>query len=134
MFKKIITAILTCTILFSPLGSSLVHDQQTVSAKGYKSGIKKFNGGSNFQFNKKQSTTINKKNSYFNNKSTTSMKNRGFMKGMLYGGLSGFLLGGLLSHFGPFGAMLGFGVNLIGIILLFVIIRFLFTSMRRKRY
>lgn len=132
MFKKIITAILTITIMFSPVGNSLVKDHPTVSAKGYKSGVKKFKSGSSYQ--KKQNQIVNKKSNYYNNKNTTTTKNRGFMKGMLYGGLAGFLLGGLINNLGPLGAILGFGINIIGLLILFFIIRRIFTSMRRSRY
>ncbi|WP_075981667.1 hypothetical protein [Bacillus massilinigeriensis] len=133
MFKKIITAILTFTIMFSPVGNSIVHDQQTVSAKGYKSGIKKYRSGGNNQY-QKQNPTFNKKYNYSKKSNYRSTRNRGFMRGMLYGGLAGFLIGGLLNSLGPFGAIVGLGINLLGIFVLFLIIRRVLSSMRRNRY
>lgn len=135
--KKIITAFITATLIFGPIGTYIFHDQPTtVDARGYKSGIKGFNfnnknNPSHFQ-NKKQ-------NSYQNNRSyaNPNKKNRfmsgGLMKGLMLGGLAGLLFGGLLGHLGIFGAMMGFIINILALIVLIAIISKIVSLFKRKK-
>lgn len=130
--KKIISAILTTTLLFSPVGNIVFQDHTTtVEAKGYKSGKKSFNNNNN-------SNT----NSFFQNKKTTTNKSTatpfkkpksGLMKGLMLGGLAGLLFGSLFANMGFLGSILGLMVNVIGIMILISVIRKIFTFYMNKK-
>ncbi|GIN91637.1 hypothetical protein J6TS1_15980 [Siminovitchia terrae] len=134
--KKIITALLTATLLLSPVGNLVFQDHvTTVEAKGYKSGKRSFNmknNQSNFQQKQKQESP--KTNS---NKQQTNPKggffSGGLMKGLMFGGLAGLLFGSLFANMGAFGSLLGLIVNLAAIYILFVVIRKVFTALTRQR-
>lgn len=122
--KKLIAAMLMATLVFSPVGNTVFHDQTTiVEAKSYKSGKKRFNNNNN---------TTNNNNSFFQNKkndtTNPTTKNKGIfsgglMKTLALGGLAGFLFGTLFASMGMLGSILGLIVNILGVILLIGIIR-----------
>ncbi|TXC91582.1 hypothetical protein FS935_08065 [Metabacillus litoralis] len=134
MLKKLFSAMLVTTLLFTPVGGFLLGDQiTTVSAKGYKSGKKSFNSNTNNNTNspslfKKQDSSKTNQNS-----ATTKPKTGSLMKGLFLGGLAGLLLGGLLSNLGILGSIIGLFVNVLAIFAVIFIIRKIFTYYKNKR-
>lgn len=135
--KKLFAALLTFTIMFSPLGSVLVQDQATtVEAKSYKSGKRSFNPSNSNTNNSNTNSFFQKKKS---NDTTTSAKSNkgffsgGFMKGLMVGGLAGLLFGSLFANMGVLGSILGFMINIFAIVLLIGIIRKIFTYFKNKK-
>lgn len=135
LMKKIMAAFLALALIFTPAGDFVFHESnQQVSAKGYRSGIK------SFQSNRGSGTTSffknnRSKSNSTSNRTATSAKNftgGSFMRGMIFGGLSGFLFGSLLSHFGGFGMMAGFLINLIAILVVISLLRYIITSFRKQ--
>lgn len=134
--KKIITALLTATLLLSPVGSFIFQDHATtVEAKGYKSGKKGFNmnnNQSNFQQKQKQEAPkTNSTKQQMNPKG--GLFSGGLMKGLMFGGLAGLLFGSLFANMGALGSLLGLMINLIAIYVLFVVIRKVFTALTRQK-
>ncbi|KLI03297.1 hypothetical protein SINU_03550 [Sporolactobacillus inulinus CASD] len=132
MMKKLMAALLALALIFSPAGDLVFqsHDQQ-VSAKGYRSGVKSFNSNRG-----SGTTSFFKSNRTQRAKTGTATRNftgGGFMRGMIFGGLSGFLFGSLLSHMGGFGMMAGFLINLIAILVIIALFRYIIASFRKKR-
>ncbi|MBP2078478.1 hypothetical protein [Oceanobacillus polygoni] len=139
--KKILTALITATLLFSPIGNVIFQDHTiTVEAKSYKSGKKGFN----FNSNTNKSNTNNNNSLFQNNKNNSSKstattnKSGGFMsgglmKGLMLGGLAGLLFGGLLGNLGMLGSLLGLAVNILAIVILFAIVRKIFTFFTKKK-
>ncbi|RFU66575.1 hypothetical protein [Peribacillus glennii] len=133
MLKKIFAAaILMFSIAFTPVGSVVFDGHDNVaSAKSYKSGKRGFNNNnpsSNFQ--NRQNNNVKRSNDGF----TKSVQKRGgFMRGMLFGGLAGLMLGGLLGNLGAFGAVIGFLINFIAIIVLIALIRGVFRMLSKNR-
>lgn len=133
--KKWFAVVLALTLILSPSGFFLPAtggDHQAL-AKGYRTGIKTFH-----------SSTRTGTNSFFKNKTvrrseTNSSRSFGrsiggsFMRGMVFGGLSGLLFGSLLSHFGGFGMMAGFLINILAVLAIIALIRYLFVSFTRRR-
>ncbi|RED60332.1 hypothetical protein [Cohnella lupini] len=80
------------------------------------------------------------KSSTTNKSSSTSgtTANRGFfgggsfMKGMMIGGLAGLMFGGMFGS-GIFGNMMGFLLNAVALIVLFMIARGIYDAFRRRR-
>lgn len=135
MMKKLLAAILSISIVFTPVGSFVFdgHDN-VVSAKSYKSGKRSFNPSpsSPSQYKKTETNSFTKKST--NSKSfSDSYKKGGFMRGLLYGGIAGMLLGGLLGNLGPFGAVIGFLINFLAIVVLILLIRGIFRMLNNKR-
>ncbi|MBW5446540.1 hypothetical protein GE107_10765 [Cohnella sp. CFH 77786] len=112
-----------------------LYDSAEAKPRSFRSGTKSFTNTPN----KSQSSV----NSGSAAKSTTgaaaTTANRGFfsggsfLKGMMIGGLAGLLFGGLFGGMGFMGNVLGFLVNLIAIVALFMIIRAVFDAIRRRR-
>jgi len=135
--KKILAAMLTVTLIFSPVGNIVFQDQPTtVEAKSYKSGKKGFsnnnstNNNSLFQNNKQNSST-NTRSTATTNKSGGFMSS-GLMKGLMLGGLAGLLFGGLFSNMGMLGSLLGLAVNVIAIVAVIWIAAKIFSYFTRK--
>ncbi|RYL94792.1 hypothetical protein EWI07_04095 [Sporolactobacillus sp. THM7-4] len=135
MLKKIIAAFLALALIFTPAGNFVFHQSdQQVSAKGYRSGIKSFNSGKSNGMtslfkNRQQQRTLQ-------NRSTTPARgftSGGFMRGMIFGGLSGLLFGSLLSHFGGFGMMAGFLINVLAVLAIIALIRYLITGFANRQ-
>jgi predicted lipid-binding transport protein (Tim44 family) len=136
MFKKLFSAMLVLTILFTPIGGFMLGDQlTTVSAKGYKSGKKSFNSNTNNNSPSlfKKDDTQQKSSTTTKNSTTAKPKMGGIMKGLFLGGLAGLLLGGLLSNLGVLGSIIGLFINVLAIIAVIFIIRKLFTLFKKKR-
>ena len=136
MFKKLFSAMLVLTILFTPIGGFMLGDQlTTVSAKGYKSGKKSFNSNTNNNSPSlfKKEDTQQKSSTTTKNSTTAKPKMGGIMKGLFLGGLAGLLLGGLLSNLGVLGSIIGLFINVLAIIAVIFIIRKLFTLFKKKR-
>jgi predicted lipid-binding transport protein (Tim44 family) len=136
MFKKLFSAMLVLTILFTPIGGFMLGDQlTTVSAKGYKSGKKSFNSNTNNNSPSlfKKDDTQQKSSTTTKNSTTAKPKMGGIMKGLFLGGLAGLLLGGLLSNLGILGSIIGLFINVLAIIAVIFIIRKLFTLFKKKR-
>ena len=139
--KRILTAVLTAVLLFTPVGSVVFQDQPTtVEAKRYKSGKKSFNSNNNSTNNnnsviqKKQDNTTNNST----NKSAATKKNGGFfsgglMKGLMLGGLAGLLFGGLFGGMGFLGEILGLFINVLAIVVIIVLIRKIFQHFKNKK-
>ncbi|PLR91129.1 hypothetical protein [Bacillus sp. T33-2] len=134
MYKKIIAAIVAIAVAFSPAGNIVFQDHDHIaSAKRYSSGAKKYRGGNNYDYNNRQNNTVRKTAPSESTAKKNIQNRRGFMGGLMYGGLAGLLLGGLFASMGPLGPMLGFAINILGIFLLFAIIRRLFFRNRYNR-
>ncbi|WP_338786812.1 hypothetical protein [Metabacillus sp. FJAT-53654] len=136
MFKKLFSAMLVLTIIFTPIGGFMLGDQlTTVSAKGYKSGKKSFNSNTNNNSPSlfKKEDTQQKSSTTTKNSTTAKPKMGGIMKGLFLGGLAGLLLGGLLSSLGVLGSIIGLFINVLAIIAVIFIIRKLFTLFKKKR-
>ncbi|MGM7720033.1 hypothetical protein [uncultured Metabacillus sp.] len=135
MFKKLFSAMLVLTLLFTPVSGFLIGDQvTTVSAKGYKSGKKSFNSNSTNSPSLFKKEDSQQKSSTATKSSTTSKpKAGGIMKGLFLGGLAGLLLGGLLSNLGILGSIIGLFVNIFAIVAIIFIVRKLFTFFKNKR-
>lgn len=133
--KKLMIALLTITLIFSPIGNFIFNDEPTAEAKRYKSGKKSFNT------NKQQTPTqsnIQKekdtKKSESNKKTTTPTANKGgLMKGLLVGGLAGLLFGSLFANMGALGSILGFMINAAAIVFLIVIIKKIFGLLKARK-
>ncbi|WP_285769388.1 hypothetical protein [Peribacillus sp. SI8-4] len=135
--KKLMAALLTISLAFSPLGAYVFQDHaESVDARGYKSGKRSFNSNnnnnSNFQnkqTNKSDATTTNKAKT----NTGSSFAKGGLMKGIMLGGLAGLLFGGLFANMGALGSILGLMVNVLAIIALVVVIRKIFTYFKDKK-
>ncbi|WP_100488214.1 hypothetical protein [Sporolactobacillus pectinivorans] len=138
MIKKLMTAFLTLTLILSPAGDFVFHENHQASAKGFRSGIKSFSpnrGSGTFSLFKSKQQKSNQGFSSFG--SAKRFTSGGFMRGMIFGGISGLLFGSLLSHFGGFGMMAGLLINILAVIAIIALIRYLFVSAadraRRKK-
>ncbi|WP_338472228.1 hypothetical protein R4Z10_05650 [Niallia sp. XMNu-256] len=138
--KKILTAVLTAVLLFTPVGSVVFQDQPTtVEAKGYKSVKRGFNNNNNSSTNNNNSFFQKKQdNSTNTNKSAATKKNGGFfsgglMKGLMLGGLAGLLFGGLFANMGFLGQILGLFINVLAIIFVIALIRRIFQFFKKKK-
>lgn len=138
--KKIITALITASLIFGPIGTYVFQDHSVnVEARSYMSGKRGFNF--NGKVNKGNNSYFqNKKQNSFNNNPSTAKPNKGgmfrsggLMKGIMLGGLAGLLFGGLLGHMGIFGAMLGFAVNILALFVLIAIIGKIISLFKRKK-
>ncbi|CAM3735513.1 hypothetical protein [Mesobacillus zeae] len=131
MLKKAAAAVLAFAVVFSPIGSQVFNDQTTiVSAKGYKSGVKRYNSNRSTPSKSKQNNTYNKSSS---RNSSAKSKSRGFMGGLMYGGIAGLLFGGMLASLGPMGPLFGMILNILGILLIISLVKRIFFT-RRNRY
>ncbi|HLO12881.1 MAG TPA: hypothetical protein VK190_11800 [Pseudoneobacillus sp.] len=132
--KKILSALLMATLIFSPVGNVVFQDHSTtVEAKSYKSGKRSFNtnrSNTNSFFQKKQDTTRTYKSTSPTRKSL--FKPGGFMKGLMFGGLAGLLFGSLFANMGFMGSILGFIINIFAIIVLISVIRRIFAFFMNK--
>ncbi|WP_071459785.1 hypothetical protein [Bacillus massilinigeriensis] len=133
MWKKIAASLIALMVILSPVGTHLLGEQPaSVSAKGYKSGVKRYNSNkSNYQ---KSPNKSNQNKAY--NKSSNyrkDSKRRGFLGGLMYGGIAGLLFGGLLSSLGPMGPLFGMILNVLGILLIIALVKRIFFT-RRNRY
>lgn len=135
MFKKVFSAMLVLTLLFTPVGGFMLGDQlSTVSAKGYKSGKKSFNSNTNNSPSLFKKDDTQQKSSTTTKSNTTAKPKAGsLMKGLMLGGLAGLLLGGLLGNLGVLGSIIGLFVNVLAIFAVIFIIRKLFTYFKKKR-
>lgn len=57
----------------------------------------------------------------------------GLMRGLMVGGLAGLLFGSLFANMGAFGSILGLLINIIAIVVIFNLIKRLFTFYRNKK-
>jgi predicted lipid-binding transport protein (Tim44 family) len=137
MFKKLFSAMLVLTLLFTPVGGFMLGDQiSTVHAKGYKSGKKSFNStttNNNSPSLFKKDDTQQKSSTTTKSTTTAKSKTGGIMKGLFLGGLAGLLLGGLLGNLGILGSIIGLLINLFAIFAVIFIIRKLFIYFKKKR-
>ncbi|MFY4773585.1 hypothetical protein [Metabacillus sp. RGM 3146] len=125
--KKLLSAFLVFALLLSPVGNFISHSQDNVaSAKGFRSG-----GGFKSPSMFKQKKSYNNYNSY-KKAPASRAKGNSFMKGIFYGGLAGLLFGSMFGHMGAFGSIAGLLVNLIGIVILFYIVRKAFRLFARR--
>jgi len=139
MMKKLLTAVLTLGLIFSPVGNVVFHDQTTtVEAKSYKSGKRSFNtNNSNTNTNTNTNSFFQKKQT--NNTTANTKSNRGFfsggglMRGLMIGGLAGLLFGGLFANMGILGSILGLIVNVLAIVILISVIRKIFVYFKKKK-
>ncbi|MGG4264978.1 hypothetical protein [Peribacillus simplex] len=139
--KKIMAALLTITLAFSPVGTYVFKDHsESVDARGYKSGKRSFNTNnnnnnkSNFQnkeTKKSDATTTNKAKT--DTKSGNSFSKGGLMKGIMLGGLAGLLFGGLFANMGALGSILGLMINVLAVVVLIAVIRKIFTYFKDKK-
>ena len=143
--KKLLTALMTISLIFAPIGDSILWDHSsTVEAKSYRSGKKSFNYNNNqFNSNKPSLFQNKKQDSVTNNKSqakTQAGKNGTFMsmssplmKGLMLGGLAGLLFGGLLGNLGVLGSLLGLAINLFAILALLMIAGKIYSFFKDKK-
>ncbi|MFT8872382.1 MAG: hypothetical protein ABF868_08820 [Sporolactobacillus sp.] len=130
MLKKWTAVCLALTLIFVPATLAVVPPHAHVAiAKGYRSGVKSFHS----------TTTQTNRGSFFTRKTqTTQTTNRpsvggSFLRGAIFGGLSGLLLGHLFSHMGGFGMFAGLLINIIGMLVVLALIRYLFVRFTRRR-
>ncbi|MCP1490963.1 putative lipid-binding transport protein (Tim44 family) [Peribacillus frigoritolerans] len=135
MMKKLMAALLTITLAFSPVGTYVFQDHsESVDARGYKSGKRSFNSNNNNNSNfqnketkKSNATTSNKA------KSGNTFAKGGLMKGLMLGGLAGLLFGSLFANMGMLGSILGLLINVMAVVVLIVVIRKIFTYFKDKK-
>ena len=123
--KKVLSAVLTAVLIFSPIGNVVFHDNSTtVEAKSYRSGSKSFKSNNNstnnntFQQRKADTNTTNRSAATTNTK-RGFFSGGGLMRGLMIGGLAGMLFGGLFANMGFMGNILGLFINLIAIFVRF---------------
>lgn len=135
--KKIIAALFTALLVFTPIGNVVFDDDtQIVEAKKYRSGTKSFKSDSgttnknpSFFQNKKEDT----KSSVTKNPATNQKSSGGFWKGLVAGGLAGLLFGSLFANMGILGSILGFLVNVFAIVILVALIAKVFSYFSNKK-
>ena len=128
-------ALLTLTLIFSPIGNFVFNDVSVAEAKRYKSGKKNFNTNNQntpTQSNIQKDKDVKKADAGKNTNSPTANKG-GLMRGLLVGGLAGLLFGSLFANMGMLGSILGFLINAAAIIFLIVIIRKIFGLLRARK-
>lgn len=133
--KKIASAFLALTLIFSPIGSFVFNDHTiSAEAKGYKSGKRGFTPNQN-NFNKPAVDKKKDNSSYSKDKGTQAAKPKsgGLMKGLMLGGLAGILFGSLFANMGILGSILGLLVNVFAIIAIIGIVRFAFQYFKKKK-
>lgn len=139
--KKLIAAVITAALIFTPIGNAVFQDHATtVEAKSYKSGKKGFsnfnnnstNNNSFFQNKKADSNTINK-SAVTPNQTKKGFTSGGFMKGLMVSGLAGLLFGSLFANMGFLGSILGLMINVLAIIFLIALIRGVFNYFKNKK-
>ncbi len=135
MVKKIFAAFIAMTLLFSftPVMDIVTQDDSTVEAKRMKSGKGGFKSPnkSNFQNTKKQEQKP--KQDQTKNKQTANQQKKGgmmggLMGGLLFGGLAGLLFGSLFANMGAMGAIFGFLINMLAIVAVIMLVRYLFKK------
>ncbi|PLT29757.1 hypothetical protein [Peribacillus deserti] len=136
--KKIIAAVISAALMFSPAANVVFHDQaHTVEAKGYKSGKRSFNTNQNTQTNNTSFFQNKKQNSVSNSKPATTQKGGfakgGFMKGLMVGGLAGLLFGSIFANMGMMGSLLGLMINVLAIYFVISLIRTFYVNYRNKK-
>lgn len=129
-------ALLTITLVFSPIGNLVFNDSPVAEAKRYKSGKRNFNTNKQqqppTQSNIQKDKVTQKPNATKNTK-TPSANKGGLMKGLLVGGLAGLLFGSLFANMGMLGSILGLMINIAAIAFLIFIIRKVFTLLRARK-
>ncbi|RFU60121.1 preprotein translocase subunit Tim44 [Bacillus sp. V59.32b] len=131
--KKLLTAMLTLSIAFTPVGSFVFDGTDNVaSAKSYKSGKRSFNTNpsSPAQNNKAESNSFTRKSP---NNNSTFNRSGGLMRGILYGGIAGMLLGGLLGNMGALGGFIGLLINVLAVVVIISLARSIFRMLKNKR-
>lgn len=135
ILKKLMVALLTITLIFSPIGNFVFNDSPIAEAKRYKSGKKSFNTNKQStptQSNIQKDKEVKKTDAQKNGKSPSANKG-GLMRGLLVGGVAGLLFGSLFANMGMLGSILGFMINAAAIIFLVVIIRKIFGLLRARK-
>lgn len=135
ILKKLMVALLTITLIFSPIGNFVFNDSPVAEAKRYKSGKKSFNTNKQntpTQSNIQKDKEVKKPDAQKNTKSPSANKG-GLMRGLLVGGVAGLLFGSLFANMGMLGSILGFMINAAAIIFLVVIIRKVFGLLRARK-
>ena len=135
ILKKLMVALLTITLIFSPIGNFVFNDAPIAEAKRYKSGKKSFNTNKQntpTQSNIQKDKEAKKPDAQKNTKSPSANKG-GLMRGLLVGGVAGLLFGSLFANMGMLGSILGFMINAAAIIFLVVIIRKVFGLLRARK-
>jgi predicted lipid-binding transport protein (Tim44 family) len=135
MLKKILASVMIFSLFFAPVANVFDHNPTEVSAKSYKSGKKSFNSGTNNSpslFKKDNDQQVNKQKTT-NSSTATKSKSGGLLKGLMIGGMAGLLFGSLLGNLGALGSIIGFMINIVAIIALIMIIRKVFTMIKKKR-
>lgn len=138
MIKKLAAAFLALTLIFTPAGNFIFHqDIQQASAKGYHSGVKSFHSGGSTGTSSFFKTKQQQRNTPSSTTSRTTRSQGGFLKGMLFGGLAGLLFGGLLSNLGGLGTFVGLLLNILIIVFIVValiaLIRYIVSGIFRSK-
>ncbi|WP_409294296.1 hypothetical protein V1498_13850 [Peribacillus sp. SCS-26] len=132
--KKLMSAILSAALIFSPVGHYVFHDQgQKVEARGYKSGKRSFNTNGSTTKNSPYFQTKKQSPSTSSKSAAQKRNSGGFMRGLMYGGIAGLLFGSMFANMGAFGSLLGMMVNLVAMYFVFSLIRSFFAARRNKR-
>lgn len=132
--KKIMTALLAIVLVISPIGNFVFQDNTVAEAKRYKSGKKSFNIDQNKKPNNSNMQKQNEpKKSSVNNTKKPNVATGGLMRGLMVGGLAGLLFGSLFTNMGILGSVLGFMINALAIVFLFVLIRKVFSILQAKK-
>lgn len=131
MMKKLLTAMLTLSIAFTPVGSFVFDGTDNVaSAKSYKSGKRSFNPAPSSPAQNNKSNSFTRKST---NNNSTFNRNGGLMRGILYGGIAGMLLGGLLGNMGVLGGFIGLLINVLAVVVIISLARSIFRMLKNKR-
>lgn len=134
MVKKVLAALIAVALIFAPAQSFVFQPQDNqVSAKGYRSGVKSFNSNKSNTNSLFQNKQQNKSNTQNTTSAARGFTGGGFMRGMIFGGLSGLLFGSLLSQMGGFGMIAGLLINILAVVAIIALIRYLFVSFRKAK-
>lgn len=135
LMKKLMVALLAIVLVISPIGNFVFQDATVAEAKRYKSGKKGFNIDQNKKTNNSiiQQKKEPSKTSTNNAKKPNTSNKGGLMRGLMVGGLAGLLFGSLFANMGMLGSILGFMINALAIVFLFVLIRKVITMLQAKK-
>lgn len=134
MLKKLAAVIMALTLVFSFTAPG------SVDAAKYKSPKKSFTPTTPSKTTPNTDNTVTRPDGVKTTPTTTNPAKRGFfsggglLKGMMIGGLAGLLFGSLFGGMGFLGNLLGFMINILALVVLFVLIRkvVLYFINRRK--
>ncbi len=138
--KKLLLVLMAMTLIYTTAAISVPDLVDAKSRSGYKSPRKSVTEQPNNNVNRADQTpNQNPGVSPTTPARTAPAANKGgffgggFGRALLLGGVAGLLFGGLLGNLGVLGSLLGFLVNILAIVVLFMVIRSIFTYFKNRR-